>query len=258
MRIKINDAFRIRFKAFFIHSLFTIVVALVTGYLVFGLWYSGEIYKISGGVGLYKLLILCELILGPLLAFIIFNPLKPKFELIRDYVAIIFVQLFALTYGLYSVAMSRPAYLVFVKDRIEVVAPIELSLADLSDAGLTRFSRLFSAPQLLCVSRPKSQKESSDLILSALSGKDIQLMPRYFKPCDVNEVESRLLSSQDLPEFSEVTSFLPNIQPNEVHWLPVRSRFGSWIALYVNKDLRAPVYIEIDPFTGQKNPFLGL
>jgi len=54
--------------------------------------------------------------LGPLLTLAVFDPKKK--ELKRDLSIILLIQLSALFYGIYTVSVARPAYIVFAVDAI--------------------------------------------------------------------------------------------------------------------------------------------
>lgn len=62
---------------------------------------------------------------------VLFNPQKPRRELNADLGLVILVQLMALAYGLYSLALARPVYLAYEVDRFRVV-----SVADIQEGEL--------------------------------------------------------------------------------------------------------------------------
>ena len=114
-----SDLLVSKFKAAGVHLLVSTVIVGLAALLVFYVWYPGELSTMLGGLELFFFVVICELALGPLVSLVIFNPAKPRRELVRDYALVVVVQLAALSYGLYAVALSRPVFLVFVKDRVE-------------------------------------------------------------------------------------------------------------------------------------------
>lgn len=243
--------FKAKLKAAGIHGLVTLVVAVLTACLVYFIWYPGALAQMLSGTDLYLIVLGVELCLGPLMSLVIYNPKKPRSELVRDYSIIAVVQLSALIYGLYSVALSRPVYLVFVKDRIEVVAATELKAGDLALAKDSSFKFLpWLGPKSICTESPTDSKEKSDLLLSGIAGKDIQLMPKYYRHCHENEVIKKSKPKDQLFSLTKIkVAELPaNLQASEFTWLPVVTRFNAWIVVYVDGDINKPTYLNLNPF----------
>ncbi|MEZ5510678.1 MAG: hypothetical protein R3F47_12400 [Gammaproteobacteria bacterium] len=67
-----------KLKAAGLHALITLLVGMTTAVLVFVLWYPASFAEMTGGLALFKLLLVVELILGPLMSLVIFNPQKQK------------------------------------------------------------------------------------------------------------------------------------------------------------------------------------
>lgn len=113
------DVFRDKLRAFFIHFAFSIVLVLAAYLLVKLLWYPAPLFKATDASKLFVLILVVDLILGPILTFIIYK--KNKKTLRIDLVVIILVQLSALCYGLYSMYEARPVWIAYVADRFELV-----------------------------------------------------------------------------------------------------------------------------------------
>ena len=64
-----------------LHFLFSLVVALLAAALVFGLWYPFPYGHLSGGRELFLLVVAVDVVCGPLLTMVLFNPAKPRAEL---------------------------------------------------------------------------------------------------------------------------------------------------------------------------------
>lgn len=109
-----------------IHLIASLVVALLAAALVWLGWYPwpfNEILKISG---LYQLIIIVDVICGPLLTFILANPTKSTRETVVDISLIAAIQIGALIYGLYSLYLVRPVATVFEVDRFVVLSANEV------------------------------------------------------------------------------------------------------------------------------------
>jgi len=234
-----------------IHGLITVAVAAVTAYLIYGIWFPGELSSILKGTGLYQLILIVEICLGPLISIVIFNPAKSRRELVRDYLVVGCVQIAAFVYGVCAVAAARPVFSVFVKDRLEVVSAIELKEEDLAAAGDAQFSKLpWLAMRSICTESPQNPQEKSDLLMSSLTGKDIQLIPRYYRACHKQEVFGASLDKADLFTTTSIRlGDLPQyLQTQNFRWLPVSTRFGYALAVFPEGNKDNPVYINLNPY----------
>ena len=109
-----------RWQAFLIHLGLSVAIAgAVIGLVVF-VWYPPPYFGAMGGEILLRLIIGVDVILGPVITLIIFDPRKPR--LAMDLAIIGALQLAALLYGVFVMFEARPAWNVFVKDRFEVTA----------------------------------------------------------------------------------------------------------------------------------------
>ena len=78
--------------------------------------------------------------LGPLLTLVVFKSGKRGMKF--DLAVIGLVQLAALIYGAHIVFLARPAFIVFVKDRFEMVAVVDLDPAEVAKAKVPEFRSL--------------------------------------------------------------------------------------------------------------------
>jgi hypothetical protein len=235
--------------AFMKHLLLTLLVAGLSAVLVFQVWYPQHLWKMVGGIELYFLMLSVELTLGPVMSLVIFHPNKSRKELVRDYLVIGVIQMSALVYGLYVVAQSRPVFLVFVKDRIEVITPVEIAAGDLAQ-GHNGFDRLpWFGPQRICVSSPSDVDEQNRLLFSAVfNGKDIQNYPQYYRSCLAGRWLEKAYADDQLRELVKEKNsdiLLPN---SSFSWLPVRHRFGVWVEIYPADDTEQAHCLPFDPF----------
>jgi len=181
-----------------------------------------------------------DLSLGPLISLVIYSSQKPRRELIIDYAIVGAVQLAALLYGMFAVAVSRPAFIVYHGARLEIVTAVELDDADLALGVEPDFrTRSWTGPRLVAVEMPTDLQERNDLIFSAVSGKDAQLMPRYYRRYESahatileqsQPLETLQISAVDRTELDRTVDRL-GATAQALRWLQVRHRFGYSLAL---------------------------
>lgn len=169
-----------RVQASSTHLLFSFVVALFSAALVFFLWYPG-LYSFASGVDrIFLLLLAVDVVLGPVITFIVFNPLKK--ELKRDLFIVVLIQIAALIYGMHSVFIARPVYMVFNVDRFELIYANDVSAESLSKAKNPAYQRLpFAGVAIAAAVLPENTEERNDILFSAVGGgPDVQHMPQYY------------------------------------------------------------------------------
>ena len=101
-------------------------IAALAALLVFAVWDPYPYREVSGGRELFLIVTAVDVILGPLITLAIFNRSKSARELTMDLTVVACVQLAALGYGLWTVAVARPGHLVFEFDRLRVVHSVDI------------------------------------------------------------------------------------------------------------------------------------
>jgi hypothetical protein len=237
------------------HSLLTLACAVVTYILVFYVWYPDVFSSLMPGTKLFLLVLGVEIVLGPCISLVIYNPTKSRRELILDYLIVGSIQLGALVYGVVSVIDSRPVYIVFVKDRLEIVSAAELDRSDLLEASSHQFSEIaWARPRFICVRAPRDVAEKERLLFDEIpSGKDVQHLPRFYRECKERELPehgfavSKLKSIASAREMDEISSGLMKLEDNKI-WLPIMGKAGVWVAIFDRSSSTPVQYIQFDPF----------
>lgn len=159
-----------RLKASGIHLGLSLGLAVLAALLVFYVWYPYPYREISGGRELFLLVVAVDVLMGPLMTLAVFNLNKPRKELRRDVAVIALLQLAALAYGLWTVAVARPVHLVFEIDRFRVVHAIDVPPELLHSAPAGQQQLPLLGPTLLSVREFKDSKENFEATMAALQG----------------------------------------------------------------------------------------
>ena len=146
------------------------------------LWYQSPYFEVLGGRRLIELIVGVDVVMGPLITLIVFDVRKKSLKL--DLLVVVFLQIAALTYGVYIAFQARPAFLLFVKDRFEIVTANQLEPELLAKANRPEFKAPpLSGPITAAVDLPSDPKELETLIFLAIqTGADVQLFPQYYVP----------------------------------------------------------------------------
>jgi hypothetical protein len=157
--------------------------------LMLSLWYPGPLFEAAGGEHLIFILVGVDVTLGPLITLIIFKAGKPGLKF--DLAVIAMIQLSALAYGMHTVSLARPVYLVFTKDRFDLVSARDLDPEDLKKAR-PEFDHLpLGRPRYIAAVAPEDRVARQKLLMESLQGKDLQMHPQYYVPYE-QEIPSAL------------------------------------------------------------------
>jgi hypothetical protein len=237
-------------RAFAVHFLVTLVFSACAAALVFLAWFPPPFHEMLGGTQLFEIMVMCDLGLGPLTSFIIYNSRKSRRALVFDYTVVGIVQLAAFVYGVYAVANTRPAYVVCVGDRIEVVSAGEIADADLAQGGTQYGKRPAWGPELVSIREPQDQKAREKVLFLSLSGKDYPVLPEYYAPYEhcLPEIERRSLPVSELEKRHPQAKQLISMADEKLVWLPVKHAKGFWTALLDPNTGRPVRWLPLDPY----------
>lgn len=171
-----------RLQASSIHLGLSLVIALLTAMLVFGLWYPYPYREISGGRELFLIVVMVDVILGPLITLAVFNRAKPWSELRRDLSIVALIQLSALGYGVWTVFVARPVHLVFEYDRFRVVHAVDIPSELLNRTPRDVDALPLMGPTLLSLRPFRDGNEKMEVTMAALDGLSLSARPDLWQP----------------------------------------------------------------------------
>ena len=172
-----------RWKASSIHLAVSAVIAAAVLALMLLLWYPHPYFAAVGGQQVLLILLGVDVTLGPLVTLLIFNAKKSRKALTFDLSVIALLQVSALIYGMSVVFQARPVYVVFSKDSFDLVTAHMLSKEDLAKARFPDYRSLpLTGPVYVYSEMPTDINERNELVMSAFSGKDLPMFPKYYKP----------------------------------------------------------------------------
>jgi hypothetical protein len=237
-----------RWQAAGIHLLICVAIATASLSVILGVWFPGALFEAAGGLGLLYLIVCVDVTVGPLLTLLVYRHGKPGMKF--DLAVIGALQLAALVYGFSVVAQARPAFVVFVLDRFEMVAAVELQPEELALAKREEFrSAPWTGPVLAAADMPADEAERQKLIALAAAGIDLQHFPKYYVPYAerAKEVLAKAMTigklRKDEPaNMPAVEAWLKSsgTQEDEVRALLLRTRF-AWLVVLVDPRTAQPV-----------------
>lgn len=113
--------FKDKITAFLIHFAISAALMLIAGFITFYLWYAAPYFELFDVKPIFIMMLGIDLILGPLLTFIVYR--KGKKTLKMDLAIIAAIQLAAFGWGMWNIANARPAWIVIYKDTAYTISP---------------------------------------------------------------------------------------------------------------------------------------
>jgi hypothetical protein len=227
-----------RFKAFGIHLAISSAIAIAVVAAMLFVWYPGPFFSAMGGNNLVMILIGVDVVLGPLITLVIFNPGKARHLLKLDFAIIGAIQFAALAYGITVIAEVRPVYMVFTVDRFDLVTASDVQPAELAKVTNPEFKEApWGRPRTIAVRTPSDPNEQFRVIQSALAGSDLQTFPQYYVPYESMAAEAlRRAKPVDklqkaFPAEMEIALRDVGRSAADVRYLPVKARVKDYSVL---------------------------
>lgn len=190
-----------RQKFFLGHFSLSCLIALAILIWVFFVWYPFPLAKAGGVTHIFLMMLAIDVIVGPLLSLLVYKEGKKTLKF--DLTVIILIQLSALCYGVYSIALGRPVWLAYNVDRIELVRNNEI-IQDHLDQAQTQFQHpSWLKSQYVGVEFAKdANQRNDDMFAEVLGGISIAQKPERY--VEIEKVKSKIQQhAQDLALLSQ-------------------------------------------------------
>ena len=246
-----------RLRAGGIHLGISLCVAAFAAALVFELWYPYPYREISGGRELLFLLVAVDVITGPLITLAIFNRAKPRRELLKDFTVVGFLQLAALSYGLWTVFAARPVHLVFEYSRMTVIHAIDVDADLLAKAPPSLQKLPVTGPSVISLRPFKNSAEQFDATTAALKGFPLAARSDLWQAYEparadvlkvakpVAELRARFSHQAAQIDWAIAATGRP---VTDLRYLPLLSRKTAWTVLLDSTTAEPLGYLPLDSF----------
>jgi len=203
----------LRLKAFAIHLLISASIVSIFFYFALLVWYPDPYDYFYSSFNILKIVLLVDLIIGPLLTLIIYDIKKSRNELRRDLSIVALIQILAFAWGVHVTYDSRPVFLVFSNKDFYVLAKGDVDLALLKDNAL--MPAFWEETKMVYVKPPKDSEELTALYKDYLMGEKPQIalrLDRYLPltegfdyitqfSIDISEVKKNASKKLELDKF---------------------------------------------------------
>ncbi len=174
-----------KLRAASIHLLLSIFVAATALIIMIAFMYPWKFFNASGGRDLLFILVTVDVIIGPLLTFVVYKHGKKSLRF--DLTVIVLLQFIALVYGLFVILSARPIFMTLVNERFHLVQANEITDEALAKARYPQFSsRSWTGPLMAVTMMPTDPQEQQAVLMNAIAGADMDKFPAYYHPYDEN------------------------------------------------------------------------
>lgn len=171
--------FYTKLKAFLIHLLISALVIGSLFVLIYFVWYPEPFQVLEGVEQVTIIILLVDLVLGPILTFALYKPGKKG--LMMDLSLIALIQIGALVYGAEIIYSERPMYVSFSYDQFKTVQAKDVDLSQIQSDEIK--SHFFRAPIYVNVKMPGDSEKLKQILSGVQSkGKNIFAMSQLYQP----------------------------------------------------------------------------
>ncbi len=229
--------------------------------IIFFAWYPYPYFEIRGAGGIVLILIGVDLVLGPLLTFIVYKPKKKT--LVFDLSVIVIIQLAALVYGVSAIFEERPYFMVYAVDRFTLLAEKDVDFSEIADRSLREKPGI--GPVMVLAKMPEDPQEQQNLMMEVVfeNKPDLDRRPKYWVPYreNLDIVFARTKTLQELKKQREaVAGLVDKIVAShdgvidDLAFAPMIGKNGDFAIVLERKTGRLVDAIATDPWLDDDSP----
>lgn len=239
-----------RYRASLLHLLSSAAVLGCIFGLVRWIWYPGGLFEAASGMDLLVILVAVDVVLGPLITLIIFNPKKASLKF--DMVCVVLCQIGFMLYGVWAIFSARPVYMAFVANNFYMVTANEIDPEDQTKTENPLFRSLPAwGPQFVGTRTPTDQKVLRGIMAASRHGMGLQNLPQYFLPY-ADAAPMIRMAGKTVQELAGKTASAPKEELDKLMAYALRKRAEGKTVLFIpllNK--KKILTVAIDGITGE-------
>ena len=230
-----------KLKATGIHLCLSLVVFFILAYQIYYVWYPLPYFSVDGGWQGIRIVAAVDLVLGPLITFLIFDLSKSRREITFDLLTIATIQIAALVYGVMTTYEQRPVAIVLIDEIVLSVLESDYGSQLDSLAELKQYSP--ESPPIIYADIPLSREALDEVIRIKMEDKiPEQAQIQLYQPQSglVTGLENRQqrylerLQKSDAEQDYQQWLVQNQKNPEDVLVAPFNGRYG-WIWLIFDK-----------------------
>lgn len=227
-----------RLNYFFKHLLISVFFAFILVLWTFQIWYPSPLNQAVGVSQIFLMMIVIDVILGPLLSFIVYNQKKKSLNF--DLGIIIALQICALAYGIFNIEQGRPVWIAFNVDRFELIRKNEIYTQNINNTLAQYKNPSWLKPQYVgVVFASNVDEKNQNMFDEVLGGISIAQRPERYVPLEnvKAEMRSKAQKINMLSNYNDQFSVNQTLKkyPDANAWLPLKASAVDMVVL-INKE----------------------
>jgi len=240
-----------RLRAALIHFVFSLLLGSAAAALAFLVWYPAPLAKAVGLEHVFLILVGVDVVLGPLLTFLVFKIGKKSLRF--DVTVIVLLQLVAFGFGFWKIAQARPAWLVFNMDRFDVAQAMDLDPRHRSDTALEYRNAPWTGAQWVASRNPKDRNKLNELMFESVAGgPDLPQRTDLYVPMveEAAGIRARAKKLEELNKYNSPEAVKAVLQrwPQADAWLPIAARKEAMTVLLDKKSAQVIAVVDLRPW----------
>lgn len=191
-------------RALAIHLVLSALILIPFAILIAFYWFPAPLFFTDGGWQGLRIMLFVDMVIGPTLTFLVFNPSKSIRELTLDFSVIAMVQSAALTYGYINVDSQRPLAVVFNEGAFVAVSKDRLALQTVAPETWEALKP--GPPYWVYVRKPSSYKEQIEWLKQSVNDKimEHEIVASYAPlAAHLKDLAAVSKTPDDPPDFAE-------------------------------------------------------
>lgn len=238
--------------AFGVHLGLSLLVFLTLLFIILNYWYPYPLFTTDGGWTVLRIIVLVDVVLGPVLTLVVYRKGKPRLRL--DMSLIILMQIAALIGGGWVTYRERPLFVAAIEGELVPAAASLYTLRN-DDLGiLDRFGE--TNTRIIVIDLPQDPLPRSEILAQAMrDGLPLYDYPDLFRKPRPSDLRPRKgepltlekLAARDDAAAHEVRAFVAKYPDADSRFLfvPMRTRFALWVAAVERDTLQLADVLDI-------------
>lgn len=250
-RVVVICSMKDKIKAFLVHLGISAIIALLAVLVVYGLWNPSPLHIATGITKIFLLILGIDLVLGPVLTFLVYK--KGKKTLKFDLAVIAILQFSALCYGLYTAYQARPAWVVYSVDRFDLVRANEIDVRNLGKAEpIYQKPNLFGVQYVATIIPSDDVEAKNEILFDELSsGVSPSQKPELYAPLEQERgsIQSKAMALTELEKYNPKSTVndIVSKYPQARGWLPLKATATDMTVL-VDKEGHVVEIVDLRPW----------
>ncbi|MEI1688434.1 TfpX/TfpZ family type IV pilin accessory protein [Acinetobacter baumannii] len=233
------------------HLLISIVLTLISITWVFLVWYPRPLDQAVGVTDIFLIMVTIDMIVGPVLGFLVYKENKKNIKF--DLSIIITIQFVALSYGLYSIAEGRPAWLVYNVDRFELVRNNEIIDTHTQKVQAQFMHPSWFKPKFAAVQLAKNNEErNKNMFEEVLGGISLAQRPeRYVELTVVKpQIQKNAQNLKALEKYNSKQRIKEVLKkyPSANAWVPLKGNAVDMVVLMDKNSAQVVKIVDLRPW----------